>query len=538
MRPKISFRSVRPMRVLLAGALAFVSSPAWSDSSACDHGTVFLDDNGNGNQDESERGLPNVRVSDGERIVVTDSAGVFRLASTSGRSTFLIKPAGFHAETRLDGLPDTWTNKEYAAAPTLPNGGTPIGPSPCKNFALMRDANAAASTLDVLVFGDPQPKSLVDIDYYRRDIVEPLRDKHHARLGISLGDLVNDDLSLYPALKTVDASLGIPWLHAPGNHDLDFTAGDDAHSLESFRHAFGPDTYAWEESLANFVVLDDVVYQPGKTPAYVGGLREQQFAFLKSYLATAAKDRLLVLSMHIPLFDPTAGVETFRHADRERLFALLAPFPKVLVLSAHSHNQQHFFHGPATGWHGAKPLHEYNVGAACGAFWTGVKDADGIPLATMSDGTPNGYAILSIDPQDFRLRWYVARAPETYQIQLHAPKVLRRGAFPAFGVFANVFMGDADTVVEFRIDDGEWKPMRRVLQPDPSLLGENVRDDEAEKLRGFDRSPEASLSSHLWRGALPTDLSATNHKVEVRATIAGFGLAQASTSYRLEDRAP
>ena len=53
-------------------------------------------------------------------------------------------------------------------------------------------------------------------------------------------------------------------------------------------------------------------------------------------------------------------------------------------------------------------------------------------------------------------------------------KVLRRGAWPAFGVYANVFMGDADTRVEYRIDEGEWKPMKRVAQPDPRLLAENV----------------------------------------------------------------
>ena len=76
-------------------------------------------------------------------------------------------------------------------------------------------------------------------------------------------------------------------------------------------------------------------------------------------------------------------------------------------------------------------------------------------------------------------------------MNLHAPKVLRRGAYPAWGVYANVFMGRDDSRVEYRVDGGDWKPMQRVQQPDPRLLAENLRDDAAEALRGYDRSPEA-----------------------------------------------
>jgi hypothetical protein len=525
------------MRALFFFLLAGIAIPATA-ATECHGGKVFLDANGNGRFDAREKGLAGIRVSDGERIVVTDASGDYQLETPSGHTTFLIKPAGFHVRARADGMPDSWTNVQLDAGPKLRYGGIPMNAAGCKDFALTRDKPGVSRKLEVLVFGDPQPKSLVDVGYYRRDIVAPLIGKQHAVLGISLGDNVNDDLSLYPALKQIDASLGIPWLHAPGNHDLDFDADSDEHSLDSFRQAFGPDTFAWEEDQADFVVLDDVVYQPGKTPAYIGGLREQQFAFLKAYLADAPKGRLLVLALHIPLFDIPVGTETFRHADRERLFALLQPFPNVLVLSAHSHNQQHFFHGPGNGWRGEKPLHEYNVGTACGAFWTGVKDAAGIPVATMSDGTPNGYAVLSVEQGRPALRWHVARAPDDYQMALHAPKVLRRGAFPAFGIYANVFMGHEKTVVEYRIDGGDWKPMRRVLQGDPDLMAENARDDASAKLRGYDRSPEASPSTHLWRGTLATDIAIGTHRIDVRANIDDFGQAQATTSYRLDEASP
>jgi hypothetical protein len=398
--------------------------------------------------------------------------------------------------------------------------------------------SGAGDVARLLVFGDPQLESARDADYFRRDIVAPLAGTHAASLGITLGDLVDDQPALLPEVKAATASLGIPWMHAPGNHDVDPTATSDVDSLGNFHRAIGPDTFARETALANIVVLDDVIAMPGRKPAYIGGLREDQFAFLEHWLPTLPKDRLLVLAMHIHLFEDP-GKDSFRDADRERLFALLKPFPHLLVLTGHSHTQRHVFHGTHDGWQGATPLHEYNVGAACGAYWSGVADAQGIPAATMADGTPNGYAVLTVKPRgDYALAWYNARDAEDRQIGLHVPKLLRRGAYPAWGVFANVYMGMDDSRVEFRIDHGDWMPMKKVLQPDPALLAENARDDASDVLRGFDRSPEAEPSQHLWRGALPTKLDAGSHVVEVRAFDRWRGETRATTTYRLEEAPP
>lgn len=399
-------------------------------------------------------------------------------------------------------------------------------------------AHAGEQAFRVLVFADPQVKSMQDVDYYRRDIVEPLRGRHGARLGISLGDIVDDVPAMYPAVKTETARLGIPWLYAPGNHDVDADATDDAGSLRTFQREIGPDTLVRETPLANFVVLDDVIALPGRKPAYIGGFREDQFALLEARLPRLRKDRLLVVAMHIPLFED-AGRDSFRDADRTRLFGLLKAFPHVLVLSAHSHAQRHVFHDAAAGWQGASPLHEYNVGASCGSYWSGAKDAAGIPDATMADGTPNGYAVLTVQPGGgYALAWHNARDAADAQIGLHAPKVLRRGAYPAWGVYANVYMGMDDSRVDYRIDGGEWMPMKKVLQPDPALLAENMRDDATETLRGYDRSPEAEPSHHLWRGALPTKLAPGEHRIEVRAVDRWRGEVRAESAYRLDDIEP
>lgn len=398
--------------------------------------------------------------------------------------------------------------------------------------------SVAGASAQVLVFGDPQVKSAEDVDYFRRDIVQPLQGKYLVRLGLTLGDLVDDVPALLPQVKQLTETLGVPWMYAPGNHDVDPGVGSDADALASFHKVYGPDTRARQTPLANVVVLDDVITLPGQKPSYIGGFREDQYAFLQRWLPTLDKDKLLVLAIHIPLFDEV-DKKNFRDADRARLFALLAPFPHVLVLSAHSHNQRHVFHTAADGWLGATPLHEFNLGAACGSYWSGAKDAEGIPDARMDDGTPNGYAVLTIKPVGgYALEWHAARDAGDTQIGLHVPKVLRRGAYPAWGVFANYYMGDDASKLEFRVDGGAWMPMKKVRLPDPNMVEENMRDDLATALRGYDRSPEAAISPHLWRGALPTKLAAGTHQVDVRAFDRWRGELRASTTYELLEYQP
>ncbi len=508
-------RAVLPVLVLAAWALPLGSILA------CTQGRVLVRDGA------ALDPLPDVRVSDGRQLVATDARGDFVFAAAPTGPVFAIKPAGYAFPVRDDGLPDFWR------APDAATCEFELAPAP-----VVRDA------LDVLVFSDPQTTDLREVGYYRDDVVAPLVGQHRAALGVTLGDVANDDLALYPAINAVTAQLGVPWLHVAGNHDLDAEADSDAASLATFRSVYGPDSFAWEEPEAVFVGLDNVVVQPGRRPAYIGGLRDDQFAFLEAYLPGVPDDRLLVLMMHIPLFDAPAGRETFRDADRQRLYALLARHPRVLVLSGHRHVLQHRFHAAEDGFDGATPLHEFNVGAVSGAFWSGVPDAEGIPDARMADGTPNGHASLRVRAGgEYALAWHPARvgdAPDaTEAMALHAPRVLRQGAYPAFGVYANVYMGLPETRVEFRVGDGTWRPMQRVAAPDPRLTLENARDDMAETLRGRDRSPEAVVSTHLWRGALPTDLPTGEHRVEVRAFDPWLGEQRAATRYRLQaDEAP
>jgi len=494
-------------------ALAVLAALPWVGAWACE-GRVMAAD--------GQAGVAGALVSDGRAVVASGEDGSFRLPDAPAR-LFVVAPDGWTVPRGDDGLPAFWREG-------------------CGDLRLEREDAPRADASRVLVFSDPQTPSPREVEYYARGAVATAAKEPDIAFGVTLGDITQDEPALYPALNRVTATLGVPWLHLPGNHDIDPGADDDA-SLASYHRVYGPDTYAWRSPHAVFVLLDNVVVLPGRRPPYVAGLRGEQFDFLENLLPHVPRDHLLVVATHIPWFDtaPPGAQPTVRTADRERLFALLRDFPNVLLLSGHEHTQRQFFHGPETGWHGAGPLREYNVGAVCGSFWSGEPDALGIPDSRMADGTPKGFAVLTIrNGGGYALEWRPVGLPEgdpaqTVAMALHAPKVLRRGAYPAWRVYANVFLGHEGTRVEYRIDGGEWKPMARVEMQDPRLMAGIARHDLADGLLSRDRAPEPEVSTHLWRGTLDTRLAAGVHRVEVRAFDDDGNEHRATVDYRLDE---
>jgi hypothetical protein len=491
----ISLRSLGTFTLFQIG-ISFVGA-------ATIHGVVFEDRNANGHLDAGEPGVSGVQISDGSAVVVTDADGRYELAADSGATLFVIKPRGWATAVNAQQLPQYYRRLDAGAAT-----------SEAVNFALVRREEPDAFRM--LLFTDTQPSSPQDVDFLQRTVVKDQAGARDFAFGVTLGDVVNDRLDLYPAVATAMAKIGVPLYYVNGNHDLNLDARDDRGATAGFEAVFGPSTYAFHYGQVLFVALNNVRYLGG--PRYVGGLRDDQFTFLENLLKLEPKDELVVLMTHIPWFFPNpANAPTFRMADRTRLFSLLKDRPHNFWVSGHTHYQRHYFYGAADGWTGAQPLHDYNVAAACGGFWGGAPDAEGIPLSMMWDGTPHGYAILSFDGAEVKTDYRAARRPADYQIGLHAPLVAKpKTGYISF--FANVFNGHEGWKVEARLDDREWKPINRVLEWDPSYAKLYLDQDYLTQPLALPRLPDPTICYHLWRGYLPADLSLGAHRLEVRAT--------------------
>ncbi|MGQ0529532.1 MAG: calcineurin-like phosphoesterase C-terminal domain-containing protein [Panacagrimonas sp.] len=541
--------------ICLALGSGLVSTPALAASKA--RGTVFHDQNNNGTREADESGIAGLLVSNGREIVPSDAHGRWTLPLTDDAVLFVITGKGWAAPLDARGLPRFYyIHKPNGSPNTRYPGQARTGPLPASiEFPLLPAQDADA--FSIFVMGDPQPRNQEQVDYLARDVISEMAQVQGPLLGISLGDIASDDLSLYDPINDAMRLIGLPWYNVPGNHDVNYDVDRDEDSDESFSAIYGPPSYAFQRGKVHFLILDDVIYQgqaraeeiktrklSGQRP-YVGGFREDQFRFIENYLRHVPRDHLVVLNMHIPLFQRRTsyyeGIESFRKADRERLFALLKQHPHSLSLSAHTHFQQQTYFKAADGWLQDQPHHHVNLGAACGDWFSGLPTYDGFPDATMRDGTPNGYALIHFDGNDYRIRYKVAGADASKQMSLHLPYPVTPAALMDTAIYANVYMGSEYTRVWVRFTPHErWLEMHRSYEPDPrtramfdyqSALFAALPPELATRYR---RISEPQPTEHLWKAALPTDLPRGFHLAEVRALQRSGEEYQERISFRVE----
>jgi 3',5'-cyclic AMP phosphodiesterase CpdA len=528
--------SLAAAAVPLRGAFA-AAEPARTVS-----GVVFEDRSRTGRRQPGDPGIPGVLVSNGRTVIRTDEGGRYTLPLEDEAILFVIKPAGYAVPVDDDMLPRFYYLHQPGGSPGQLGlrfrGIDPTGPLPDSvDFALRRADEPEA--FDVILLTDPQPESHVELDFVRDDVINGLIGVS-AAFGITLGDIMFDDLSLYGRHNRIVGQIGIPWYNVGGNHDLNFEAPDRRYSRETFKRVFGPCCYAFEYGGALFLMLDNVEYlgadpsKPNQNGKYQGRIGERQLAFVEAVLKEFPVDRLVVLGMHIPLRTYLGPNDPWQNTvDRAELFKLLADRPNAVSFAGHTHTTEHHYFGADDGYAGATPHHHHVLTAVSGSWWSGPFDHRGIAVADSRDGSPNGFHVLSIDGNRYTTRFVPANEPNGRQMRIMLDSEFHRAEkeiynevrmglllgspIPREAVFStsvvvDFFDGGPRTTVEYQIGRRPAVPMRRVARPDPFVQEEFARNEAT-------RKPwvKAEPSSHLFVARLPVDLEAGTHTLRVRA---------------------
>ncbi len=441
----------------------------------------------------------------------------------------------FHYIHKPEGIPDYFNFR----------GTEPTGDLPDKiNFPLYKKEET--ERFKILVFGDTQPYSIRQVDFVTEDIVTELVDRKDIAFGMTMGDIVGDDLWLFTPLNQSIAKIGIPWHNILGNHDMNYMATSDELSTATFEESFGPANYAFVFGKVHFIILDDVIHERDKgTRTYVGGLRPDQFEFLENYLSIVPKDHLVVLNMHIPLDIARDG---FRDEDQKRLFELLKDFPNTLSISAHTHIQDNrIFHQESSDWLRDEPHHHFNVGTTSGSWWGGLRGETDIPHTMMVDGTPNGYAFITFTGSEYSIDWKVAGSPDSHRMNIHLPRDIYAQSAGRVNLTVNFFNGCEGSTVKYRVKGlSEWIEMKKVSKPDPFYLKIAEKWENFDKLKLRERwyadstlkgepfpgwnMPKPQTCTHLWEANIGANWPPGRHVVEIEAT---DRYGQSFTAYRL-----
>lgn len=478
-------------------------------------GTVYHDRDGDKTFKKSkDKPLKQVAVSNGREVVLTDKAGRYELPLRDNSAIFVIKPRNWKVAVDDFNMPQFYylystrgvTGSSY-------KGLSPTGPLPeSVDFALYPATEPDA--IDVLVFGDTQPRDDREIYYTAREVIPELIGLD-VEFGITLGDIVYDNLNLYEHLTGTLSAIGVPMRYVPGNHDNDYSGNDLINARGRWLSIFGPTYYSFSHGPAHFIVLDNISWiVEAEKRYYRTGLGRDQLEFLRNELKRVEDDQLVFLLSHIPYEGSTAWQD---EEEKRAFYDIIAGHPNIFSLAAHTHRHYHHFLGEEYGFPGAKPHHLVSVGTVCGSWWAGAPDEFGIPHAMMSDGTPNCYTILHINGNDWKLEWRAPGKTADYQMHIEAPDMIASGSGNTISITANIYNALPSAEVAVRIGDkGEWIKMERKVGNDP------VRVAVAEREKELGKVPWRSLgnpapSEHNWTADIDATLTPGIHIIHVRA---------------------
>lgn len=520
-------------------AAADDAPPAPASGGATARGTVFEDVDGSGRRSAGSPGLAGVMVSNGRDVVKTDADGRWSLPVRPGDSVFAVKPTGYmHPVDPATQLPrfayvhepdGTPADLGFRFAGLAPTGPLPEG----IDFPLRRQDEPAR--FDVLLFTDPQPESLAEIGYIRDDVVAATTGLS-AAFGITCGDLMFDDLADYGRYNAIVGAVGLPWYNLPGNHDINFEAPDDARSRETFKRVFGSRSNAFQYGGATFFTLDNVEYlgtdpsKPNGGGKYRGRFGPDQLAFVRNVLANVPRDGLVVVCHHIPLRTLWGTDPSVANVDTADFLAAVASHPNLVTFAGHTHTNEHWYLDRP----GGGQLHHHVLAAVSGSWWSGPFDERGIPVALGSDGSPNGFHILSIDGPRYETTLVPARDPARGQMRVMLDSQVHRGdpevlvetpagtllggpiaqaAAASTRVVVNLFEGGPKSAVSMTLGRaGRPIPLAKVERLDPFVQEVYARNAAVKK-----PWVKPDIVAHLFQATLPADLAVGTHRVTVTA---------------------
>ncbi|MFA9392217.1 MAG: calcineurin-like phosphoesterase C-terminal domain-containing protein [Prolixibacteraceae bacterium] len=473
-------------------------------------GIVFNDQNRNNHFDLGEEALPNISVSSLSTIVQSNRQGIFQIPVEQQDIVFVIKPNDFEFPLQANRVPSFYHIVYQKPSPEeLVYEGIQATQHISDTLYFPMYKSMIKNQYSAQLIGDIQAPTKKEVEFFQETIV-PLLYQHPADFKICLGDIADNDLSVYPLIEGALWGINTPLYMVLGNHDINYRAKDITTEAETFRKHFGPDYYSFNYGTTHFVVLNTVQYAgwdstENKHGSYHGGLQTKQLNWLKQDLTLVEKDQQIVLLAHIPLL-----IEHSDSSSIQQVFDLLKNQEKILAIYGHLHLAGSWQHTPLFRWNSKGKFDGQIAGAACGAWWVGPYGLDSIPDATCVDGCPPGIYLYNFYGQDYSKEFIAASNSRYKHLRISfPPSSLPIDSIKNNFIYVNVFDGNDNTQVQISIDDAAFHDMKKVIEIDPYLKRNNYLRFNREKWK-----PGLVPSSHLWKVEFPTGLLPGKHVIK------------------------
>ena len=388
------------------------------------------------------------------------------------------------------------------------------------NFALRKLPNGKEEKFALFTFADPQVASSAKLGRFKNEFVPGVKE-HSSTLdipcyGITLGDIVSNSntsntLSYMSQVRDYmrKSVIGMPVFQVMGNHDCNYFNETEPLPLEpteegseentipytnnnkeqvkaqrAFESNLGPVNYSFNRGDVHIVAMRDILYASNTTQSgYSTGFTREQYDWLVEDLSYVSRDKMVVLCVHIPLYNKVTNSGEEGHYIQE-VHELLNEFSEAHIISGHMHTQTNHQHEDYN-------IYEHNMASVCGAWW--ISNITG-------DGVPNGYGVFIGKGNTFT-DWYYMGYSEKMNTREHQMRLYRGDALvgeekPADSkrkyagyykfnfkddvILANVYNADEDWTIEVYEDDICTGTMQRVPTKTVkfnSLIGDYTKEN-------------------------------------------------------------
>ncbi|WP_338787246.1 PQQ-binding-like beta-propeller repeat protein [Metabacillus sp. FJAT-53654] len=419
---KITKKRLKAMTaVVMCGlAISAITKPVIANNmNVTIKGVVYDDKNENGKRDSNENGIPNVSVSDGKKITVTDEEGNYQLATSADRRqtdiVFVTVPRGYSVKTD-----ESKTPQFYKMLGSLKAGETreqdfgllhtPENKNPNFSFANVADVHVEAGTTNNRERFTDQLKQI------NESTGDP------AFIAVS-GDLTNRATDAeFQDYTASTATSTLPVYPAVGNHD--FAPGSDYQTrIDRYRNYLGPEWYSFDYGNKHFVTLENTL----------GFSEADQLEWLKQDLALNAKDKEVVVFVHKPLNTP----QTPSPDNTKQFIGLLSEYNTRLVMVGHTH-----------------------VNDVAQDTIPGADHVTTVSSSYTIDQSPNGFRMVTFhgDKQDPKFKMYDVNKSASIVHPANNSEVSQG----KMNILVNAYNTSSNVKkVEYRIDGGPWKKLKQ-----------------------------------------------------------------------------
>ena len=374
-------------------------------------------------KDSNGNPIKGVAVSDGFSVVATDAKGYYSIdVSKDCWYIYISVPSEY--EIPINSLGQPCFFKKYPSN------------TPQYDFTLTPLAGGKEKKWALLTFADPQVSSATGLSRFQTEAVpgvkaycNQLQNSGIPCYGITLGDIISNSDGKNSGAYRDDmrdgfamSKIGLPVFQVMGNHDnTHYSSSNPIYANErssTFELAaqrehedmFGPVNYSFNRGDTHVIGMRDIVYTTNlSSGSYKTGFLASQLEWLKQDLALVPKSKMVVLCVHIQLFNGTSNYT-------QDVLSLLDQYAEAHVISGHTHIQHNYDHTTvSTSTH---KVYEHNTCALCGAWW----------IANIAgDGTPNGFNVFIGEGSSFT-DWYYMGYSKGMNTRDHQMRLYRGNA--------------------------------------------------------------------------------------------------------------